>query len=349
MTTTSSECRVVDFGSGNRLPEAEIHDSAKRSGRLLGVLMMLGSGLSTQVGASVGALGFPVLGPVGVVAVRQWVAAVVLVAVGRPNLRAINARQWRLVLGLAVVFAVMNLSLYTAIDRVGLGLAVTLEFLGPLAVALLGSRRLIDLVCALAVAPAVVLLTRPEATTDYAGIGLGLLAALCWACYILLNRRIGRELSGVQGVGAAAAVSGLAYVPIGVLMLLHHRPTPVAILYAVAAGVLSSAVPFLVDMLVLRRVPAQFFGVFMSINPVLAAVVGLVVLDQRLGPWEWFAIGVIVCVNAVALSAGRRRTSRAGSSRRVRPSSRRALPGLDPAVRKGVGDDGERWTSRAEE
>jgi inner membrane transporter RhtA len=337
MTTTSTAPQPAQFV-----------DSA-RADRLTGVLMMLGSGLSTQVGASAGALAFPVIGPVGVVAVRQWVAAVALVAVGRPNLRAITAKQWRLVVGLAVVFAVMNLSLYTAIDRVGLGLAVTLEFLGPLAVALLGSRRLIDLVCALAVAPAVVLLTRPEATTDYLGIGAGLLAALCWGCYILLNRRIGRELPGVQGVGAAAAVSGLAYVPIGIVILLHHRPTPGAILYAVAAGVLSSAVPFLVDLLALRRVPAQFFGVFMSINPVLAAVVGLVVLDQRLGPWEWLAIAAIVGANAVALSAGRRRTSRAGSSRRVRRSSRRALPGLDPAVRKGGGDDGESRSSRAEE
>jgi inner membrane transporter RhtA len=286
-------------------PPAVVPD---RSGRLTGVLMMLGSGLSTQVGASVGALAFPVLGPVGVVAVRQWVAGLVLVAVGRPNFRAMTARQWRLVLGLAVVFAVMNLSLYTAIDRIGLGLGVTLEFLGPLAVALLGSRRSIDLVCALAVAPAVLVLTRPEATTDYLGVGLGLLAALCWACYILLNRRIGRELPGVQGVGAAAAVSGLAYVPIGVAVLWHHPPTPAAILYAVAAGVLSSAVPFLVDLLTLRRVPAQFFGVFMSVNPVLAALVGIVVLDQPLASLDWLAIAVIVTANAVALSAGRSRT-----------------------------------------
>jgi inner membrane transporter RhtA len=286
-------------------PPAVVPD---RSGRLTGVLMMLGSGLSTQVGASVGALAFPVLGPVGVVAIRQWVAGLVLVAVGRPNFRAMTARQWRLVLGLAVVFAVMNLSLYTAIDRIGLGLGVTLEFLGPLAVALLGSRRLIDLACALAVAPAVLVLTRPEATTDYLGVGLGLLAALCWACYILLNRRIGRELPGVQGVGAAAAVSGLAYVPIGVAVLWHHPPTPAAILYAVAAGVLSSAVPFLVDLLTLRRVPAQFFGVFMSVNPVLAALVGIVVLDQPLASLDWLAIAVIVTANAVALSAGRSRT-----------------------------------------
>ncbi|TDW21589.1 inner membrane transporter RhtA [Kribbella kalugense] len=268
--------------------------------------MMLGSGLSTQVGASVAALAFPVIGPAGVVAIRQWVAAIVLLAVGRPRLRTITRRQWRPVVGLAAVFAVMNLSLYTAIDRVGLGLAVTLEFLGPLAVALLGSRRVLDLLCGLAVAPAVVLLTRPQATTDYLGVGLGLVAAMCWAFYILLNRKVGRELPGVTGSAAAAGLSGLAYVPVGVVVLLHHPATLATASYALVAGVLSSAVPFLVDLLTLRRVPAQFFGVFMSVNPVLAAVVGLVVLQQDLAIVDWVAILVIVSANAVAISFGGR-------------------------------------------
>lgn len=106
-----------------------------------GITLMVGSGLSNQIGASVGALAFPVLGPVGVVAVRQWVAAVVLLGAGRPRLRGFGAAQWRPVLGLAVAYAAMNLTLYAAIDRIGLGLAVTLEFLGPLAVALATSRH----------------------------------------------------------------------------------------------------------------------------------------------------------------------------------------------------------------
>jgi inner membrane transporter RhtA len=128
---------------------------------------MLGSGLSSQVGAAVGSFAFPVLGPAGVVAVRQFVAAVVLLSVGRPRLRSFTWRQWQPVLLLALVFAVMNLSLYTAIDRVGLGLAVTLEFLGPLAVALAGSRRRTDLGCAVIAAAGVLVLMRPEPTTDY--------------------------------------------------------------------------------------------------------------------------------------------------------------------------------------
>src|SRR5918993_84157 len=169
---------------------------AGRSGRSAGVAMMLASGLSNQVGAAVGALAFPVIGPAGVVAVRQWVAGVALLAIGRPRVRSYTWRQWWPVLSLALVFATMNLSLYTAIDRIGLGLAVTLEFLGPLSVALAGSRRRVDLVCALLAGAAVAVLARPEPTTDYLGIGLGLLAAVCWACYILLNRVIGRRLPG---------------------------------------------------------------------------------------------------------------------------------------------------------
>ncbi|MFJ8696783.1 EamA family transporter [Streptomyces roseolilacinus] len=267
---------------------------------------MLGSGLANQAGASTAALAFPVLGAVGVVAVRQWVAALVLGVVGRPRLRRYTAAQWRPVLGLALVFAVMNLSLYAAIERIGLGLAVTLEFLGPLTVALAGSRRRIDLVAAVAAAGAVAVLTRPTPSTDYPGIGLALLAAACWGCYILLNRTVGSRLPGLEGSAAAATVSGVLYLPVGAWVLWHHPPTLAALGCALAAGVLSSAVPFLADLLALRRVPAHFFGVFMSVNPVFAALVGLVVLGQDLDGAAWLAIAVIVAANTAAVStAGR--------------------------------------------
>ncbi|MGX1885709.1 EamA family transporter [Streptomyces sp. NPDC055287] len=262
---------------------------------------MVGSGLSNQVGASVAALAFPVLGPVGVVAVRQWVAAVVLLSAGRPKLRAFTAAQWWPVLGLAAVFAVMNLTLYMAIDRIGLGLAVTLEFLGPLTVALASSRRRTDLACALAAAAAVVVLVRPRPSTDYLGIGLAVIAAVCWGCYILLNRTVGERLPGLQGSAAAAAVSGLLYLPVGASALWLHPPTTGALLCALAAGVLSSAVPFLADLLALRRIPAHFFGVFMSVNPVFAALVALLVLDQHLDVASWLAIAVIVTANAAVV------------------------------------------------
>ena len=280
---------------------------AGRAGRYAGVAMMFGSGLSNQLGAALGALAFPVIGPAGVVAVRQWVAGAALLAIGRPRVRSFTWSQWRPVLALALVFATMNLSLYIAIDRIGLGLAVTLEFLGPLSVALAGSRRRVDLGCALAAGAAVVVLARPQPTTDYLGIALGLLAAACWASYILLNRVIGHRLPGAEGSAAAAALSALLYVPVGIMTLTSHPPTPRALGYAAAAGILASAVPFLADLFALRRVPARFFGVFMSVNPVLAALIGLLILGQSLGWAEWLAIVAIVSANTVSvLTAGQR-------------------------------------------
>ncbi|MET7333562.1 EamA family transporter [Nonomuraea sp. NPDC005650] len=292
--------------------ETAVTPAASRaiSPRWSGIALMVGSGLSNQVGASVAALALPVLGPVGVVAVRQWVAAAVLLSAGRPRLRSFGAAQWRPVLGLAAVFATMNLTLYAAIDRIGLGLAVTLEFLGPLTVALVSSRRRTDLACALAAAAAVVILTRPQPSTDYLGIGLALIAAVCWGCYVLLNRTVGERLPGLEGSAAAAAVSGLLYLPVGAVVLWLHRPTAGALLCAFAAGVLSSAVPFLADLLALRRVPAHFFGIFMSVNPVFAALIGLLVLDQHLDAASWLAVAMIVTANAVAVGTTARRANR---------------------------------------
>ncbi len=287
-------------------------------------MLMTGSGLSNQVGASVAAMAFPHLGPAGVVAVRQWVAAVVLLATARPRLRAFTAAQWRLVLALALVFGTMNLSLYSAVDRVGLGLAVTLEFLGPLGVALIGSRRRSDLLGALVAAAAVVVLVRPRPSTDYLGVGLALLAAACWAAYILLNRAVGARIPGVAGSAAAAGASGLAYVPVGVVAMITHRPDLGAVLAAVTAGVLSSAVPMLADLLTLRRVPAPVFGTVMSVNPVLAALVGWVVLGQRLDAPAWAAIAVIVAVNVLAVlrpAAAPVPSSPSAADRAARPTS----------------------------
>src|SRR5580658_7367094 len=187
--------------------------------RFTGIALMTGSAASSQLGAATAALAFPALGPAGVVAVRQWVAGVVLLVTVRPKFASFTGRQWRPVLALALIFAVMNLSLYTAIDRIGLGLAVTLEFLGPLSVALLASRRVIDVGCALIAEGAAVVLARPQASTDYAGIALAVLAAACWAGYILVNRVVGARVPGAQGPAAAAGLSALVYVPVGIWVL----------------------------------------------------------------------------------------------------------------------------------
>jgi inner membrane transporter RhtA len=278
--------------------------TATEPARLTGIALMTGSAAANQLGAATAALAFPVLGPAGVVAIRQWVAGAVLLTTVRPKFATFTRRQWRLVLALAVIFATMNLSLYVAIDRIGLGLAVTLEFLGPLSVALLASRRMTDLGCALVAGGAVAVLARPQPSTNYAGIGLALLAAACWAGYILVNRAVGTVLPGSQGPAAAACLSAMLYIPVGIWVLTSHPVTAAALGRAAAAGVLCSAVPMTADMLALRRVPARFFGVFMSVNPVFAALTGLVVLGQPQQLAGWLAIAAIVAANAVSASAG---------------------------------------------
>ena len=262
---------------------------------------MFGSALSNQLGAATGALAFGVIGPAGVVAIRQWIAGIVLLAAGRPRWRSFTWAQWRPVLLLAAAYGTMNLSLYTAIGRLGLGLAVTLEFLGPLAVALATSRRRADLVCALrgrrgrgrADPPA----ARPPTTSASASAYWPPRAGPATSC------STGRS-DGACPVPRARrrppALSALVFVPIGIAVLLRHPPTVAALACAAAAGVLSSAVPLLADLLALRRVPAGYFGIFMSVNPVLAALIGLLILRQSLPVEAWLSIVAIVAANAAA-------------------------------------------------
>lgn len=270
-------------------------------GRTLGIATSLASALSNQLGAASGSLAFPVMGPVGVVAVRQLVAAMILLPVVRPRIRDLTRAQWWPVLLLAVVFAAMNLTLYLAIERIGLGLAVTLEFCGPLAVALLGSRRRNSAFCALIAGAGVIAIARPRPTTDYLGIGLGLVAACSWAAYILLNRTIGSRIPGAQGTATATGISAAAFLPLGAWMLITTRPDVPTVLYAVGAGVLASTIPFVADVVALRRLPTNLFGILMSANPVLAALIGALLLHQELGTTEWAGIALIVTANTTAL------------------------------------------------
>jgi inner membrane transporter RhtA len=271
------------------------------SARTVGIATALGGALSNQFGAASGSLAFPVIGPVGVVAVRQLVAAMILLPVVRPGIRGLTRGQWWPVLLLAVVFGIMNLTLYLAIERIGLGLAVTLEFCGPLAVALLGSRSRNSAVCALIAGAGVIAITRPQPTADYLGIGLGLIAACSWAAYILLNRTIGSRIPGVRGTALATGVSAALFVPVGAWILLTSRPDAFTLLCAVGAGVLASTVPFVADLIALRRIPTNLFGVLMSLNPVLAALIGAILLHEDLGTIEWIGIALIVTANTAAL------------------------------------------------
>jgi inner membrane transporter RhtA len=187
-------------------------------------------------------------------------------------------------------------------------LAVTLEFLGPLTVALAGSRSRLDLVCALLAGVGVYVLVLPGPSSDWLCLGLALLAAGCWASHILLTRLVGGRLPGLQAPAAATSVSALIYLPVVIVLLVQGRLTGLPLLWAVAVGVLASAVPYAADVVALRRVPTRFFGVFMSLNPVLAAFAGLVLLGQVLAWHQWLGIALVVLANAVAVTVAGRRT-----------------------------------------
>ncbi|MHA7241240.1 EamA family transporter [Arthrobacter sp. TMS1-12-1] len=211
----------------------------------------------------------------------------------------------------------MNLTLYLTIERIGLGLAVTLEFCGPLAVALLSARTRNGAICAVIAGAGVIAIARPQPTTDYLGIGLGLIAACSWAAYILLNRTIGSRITGVQGTATATGVSAALFLPIAVWILITNRPDAFTVLCAVGAGVLASTVPFVADLIALRRIPANLFGILMSLNPVLAALIGAVLLHEELGTIERVGIALIVTANTAALLLPTRtpRTATAGADK----------------------------------
>ncbi len=298
-----------------------------------GVAALLAGGTSNQVGAALGAHAFPMIGPVGVVAVRQIVAATALLTISRPTVRRWTWSQWWPTLLLAGVFATMNLTLYTAIDRIGLGLAVTLEFLGPLAVALFGSRSRADLLIALGAGAGVYVLVLPDTSSDLVGIGLALIAAACWASYILLNRILGARLPGLQAPAVATSISALIYLPVLAGLAGQGLLSGMPLIYAIGTGLLSSVVPYAVDLVTLRTVPPRLFGVLMSAQPGLAALAGLLLLDQVPAAHEWTGIVIVALANATAVTTTdhRRTTHTRKSSASVAGASGGDTPSPPPA------------------
>ena len=267
---------------------------------------VVGGAASVQVGAAIGATIFPLVGPAGVVALRQSVAAVALLVVARPRWWELTWRSVRPALLLGLVLVSMNLAIYGAIERIGLGLAVTLEFLGPLALALVGSRRRLDLLCAAMAGLGVVLLTGTVPGIDPVGVILALVAAASWAAYIVLSRRAGRTLPGVQGTALASLLAAMITSPLLVMALVGLAPDQllhVAVI-GLATGILSSAIPYSIDLLVLRRLPQQLFSVLQSVQPAAAALAGLLVLGQALAVWQVVGLALISAGNVLAV--GRR-------------------------------------------
>jgi inner membrane transporter RhtA len=271
--------------------------------------------VSVQVGAGVAARLFALIPPAAVTGLRLWTSAAVMAVAGarplRDNLAGLARRRaWpdaAVVAGFGLTLAVMNFSIYQAFARIPLGIAVTVEFLGPLAVAVASSRRLIDLLWVGLAGAGVALLTQAGAPAGghrvgLVGLAFALLAAAAWAAYIILSRATGRRFPGTSGLTIAMLVAAIVMIPPGVAAGGTALLRPGILATGLGIGLLSSVIPYSLELEALRRVPARVFGIWMSLEPAVAALVGLVMLGETLAVTEWAAI---VCVMIACAGAAR--------------------------------------------
>jgi len=267
------------------------------------VLVSIGS---VQLGAAFAKGLFDELGPAGTVLPRVGFAALVLLLLWRPTLEGYSGRAYLLAAMFGLALAAMNFTLYQALDRIPLGVTVTLEFVGPLGVAVAGSRRLLDLLWVALAAAGIVLLAPldvlGESDLDPAGVALALLAGCFWAAYILLSARTGSIFPGGTGLVIALCVGTVALLPVGIIGGGAALLDPRLLLAGFAVAMLSSAVPYSLELEALRRLPARVFGVLMSLEPAVAALIGFLILGERLGPK---AIAAVLLVTVAAAGASR--------------------------------------------
>jgi inner membrane transporter RhtA len=266
--------------------------------------MVLGSVVSVQVGAAVATTLFGELKPEGAVLLRTLFGAVVLLALWRPAVRGLTRADWRLLFTFGFSLAAMNLSFYAALDRIPLGIAVTVEFIGPLGVAIAKSRRGKDILW-VALAGAGIALLTPSigGSLDALGVAFAALAGVFWAAYILLAARLGRTFEGGGGLALAMAISTLLLLPPGLAAGGGNLLDPGLLAIGVAVAVLSSAIPYSLELEALRRIPERTFGVLMSLEPAVAALSGLAFLGQAISARDAAAITLVISASAGALGS----------------------------------------------
>lgn len=266
------------------------------------VLVLIGI-LSVQFGAGLAKSLFDEVSPTTIVWLRLATSAIVLAAIASPNLRGRSRDDWLVVVGYGVTLAVMNWSIYQAFARIPLGLAVTIEFLGPLALAVLGSRRAADLLWAALAAVGVALLGLEGGELDPAGVGFALLAGAAWASYIVLSARTGERWEGLGGLGVASSVAVVLVTP----MLLggghaSELDDGHVLVLGAAVGVLSSVIPYACELTALRSMSTSVLSILMSLEPAAAALAGIVLLGEVLTAIQWLAV---LCVVAASVGATR--------------------------------------------
>ncbi len=269
-------------------------------------LLVLTAIASVQLGAAVARTLFDELGATGVVLLRLGLSAAVLVAVLRPKVRRWTLAQWQAVALLGAAMACMNLVFYLSLRTVPLGIAVTVEFVGPLLLTLAQTRRAVDLLWALLAACGVVLLgVDPSSDVPLSGLALALLAGLFWAGYIVASARVGAVLPGLSGLSVALCVATMLVLPFGASGASTVIERPELLLGGLAVAVLSSIVPYGLELTALRRMPTRVFGILMSLEPAAAALAGLAVLSQALGVREVVAL-VLVSLASLGVTLARR-------------------------------------------
>jgi len=273
------------------------------SGIIVPIAAALLAMVSVQTGASIAKTLFAVVGPVGTVALRIGFGTLVLVAALRPWRTRITRTNWQPLALYGVSIGVMNLCFYLALSRIPLGIAVALEFTGPLAVAVLSSHRAIDFLW-IGFALAGLGLILPIAHTqgiNFAGALFALGAGGCWALYIVFGRKTGAD-HGARSVALGSLISALIVVPAGVLSAPPALFSRSVMLLGLAVGILSTALPYALDMMALTRLPARTFGVLMSLDPAIGALCGWVFLDEQLTILQWTAIVLIILASAGSAS-----------------------------------------------
>jgi inner membrane transporter RhtA len=282
-------------------------------GQALPVALVLTGAVSVQLGAGIASTMFPHLPPAAVTTLRLWAATLILAAVaGRGTIRAVRHlarhREWHTAwatVAFGIGLGVMNFAIYQAFARIPLGIAVTTEFLGPLAVAVAGARRLISALWVALAAAGVLLLARGSGGhLNVAGVAWALVAAAGWAAYILLSKATGQRMPGASGLVLAMAVAAALVSAPGVVAGGRSMFQPKLLAEGAAIGLLSSVIPYWLELEALRRVAARVFGVWMSLQPAVAALIGLVMLSQRLSLAEWAGIGCVVAASAGAARGG---------------------------------------------
>ena len=265
------------------------------------VALVLGAIASVQWGAALATTVFDDAGVLGTVFMRVAFGAAVLAVLWRPSPRDHSRGELRLAALFGLALACMNASFYLALDRIPLGIAVTFEFVGPLGVAIAASRRALDALWVVLAGAGIVLLSGGGATElDPVGVLLALLAGGFWAAYILLSARVGRAFAGGGGLALAMAVGSVALLPAGVADAGSALLEPESLALGLAVGILSSVVPYSLELEALRRMPARVFGVLMSLEPAVGALAGFIALGQGLSAVEALAISLVVTASAGA-------------------------------------------------